>query len=236
MNTWNFNTGLRRLRTSRNRISDKNEASMRHFGSGHVRNFLAKIANLRTKNLSIRTALRRVRHNPHRHRDKRKVRACRKRTCIRSCLGWRDIGCAGVKIELLRLNNFCWRQIVIADDDEFLLTLTPDVAYSGVRNTILGVICRYPLVSPCTFKSFGALGTSSTSVAKQIKIQIRLILRVWLLAMILGISIEHILHHHMTSLNNSTHLVFAMTWRWRHFATKLQNMCWRSRIFADDTY
>ena len=30
---------------------------MRHFGSGHVRNFLAKNANLRTEKLSIRTAL-----------------------------------------------------------------------------------------------------------------------------------------------------------------------------------
>ena len=49
MNTWNFNTGLRRLQTSQNRITDKNEASMRHFGSGHVRNFLAKIANHRQK-------------------------------------------------------------------------------------------------------------------------------------------------------------------------------------------
>ena len=58
MNTWNFNTGLRRLRTSRNCISNKNEASMRHFGSCHVRNFLAKIANLCKKLLSIRTALR----------------------------------------------------------------------------------------------------------------------------------------------------------------------------------
>jgi hypothetical protein len=36
---------------------DKNANSTRHFGSGHVSNFLAKIANLRKKLLSIRTAL-----------------------------------------------------------------------------------------------------------------------------------------------------------------------------------